>query len=156
MVWPSAPESPVKRMQRSTESPVKRMHRSTGSSHRNDVDAPRAAASEPSRLLSEMAPHLMTPAMVNALTKVSLQAGQLSAARDPYPLKRSTLLLAPQFSIENPARSLARISSSLLQFSGLKGARTPANQPMTSMDVGVLEESQRLSLIHISEPTRRS
>ncbi|KAI3623431.1 MDV1 [Malassezia furfur] len=94
-----------------------------------------------------MAPHLLTPSMVNALTKVSLQGGQLSGARDPYPLQRATLLLAPRFSMEHPARSLARISHSLLQFSGLgKGARggAPARAPVTSMDLGVLEESQRI------------
>lgn len=124
---------------------MKPMHRRTQSTPRADAESSRHAH-EPHRLLSEMAPQLMTPAMVNALTKVSMQSGQLSNARDPYPLKRSTLLLAPQFSMENPARSLARISNSLLQFSGLgRGARSGMpRQPMTSMDVGVLEESQRI------------
>ncbi|WFD22857.1 [histone H3]-dimethyl-L-lysine(36) demethylase [Malassezia equina] len=95
-----------------------------------------------------MAPHLMTPAMVNALARVSLQAGQLATARDPFPLQRATLLLAPRFSMENPARSLARISHSIWQFAGLgKGGRIGAGRervPVTSMDIGVLEESQRI------------
>ncbi|KAL4401172.1 Mitochondrial fission protein [Malassezia pachydermatis] len=114
----------------------------------------RAAQADTNRLLSEMAPHLMTPAMVNALARVSLQAGQLSTARDPFPLQRATLLLAPRFSMDNPARSLARISSSILQFSGLgKNSRSENGKertPMTSMDIGVLEESQRI-LEHANE-----
>lgn len=155
MVWPGPQGSPAKeprrpesavRVVRTPETPPRRTHRKSASAPRAEPEAPRTT-SEPNRLLSEMAPHLMTPSMVNALTKVSLQAGQLSSARDPYPLQRSTLLLAPRFSMENPARSLARISHSLLQFSGIgKGARSgaAARQPMTSMDVGVLEESQRI------------
>ena len=110
------------------------------------VDA-RAMPTDTSRLLAEMAPHLMTPAMVNALARVSLQAGQLATARDPFPLQRATLLLAPRFSMENPARSLARISHSIWQFAGLgKGVRTGGRErvPGTPMDIGVLEESQRI------------
>lgn len=119
-------------------------HRATRS-----VDSMRG--SDSSRLLSEVAPHLLTPSMINALAKVSLQAGQVSATRDPYPLQRATLLLAPRFSLENPARSLARISTSLLQFSGWGKTRPSARtQPVTSMDIGVLEESQRI-LAHASE-----
>lgn len=156
MVWPRAQEdrardappsgggaeSSAVRVVRPAEpaSPVRR------AAARGDGDGARHRG-EPNRLLSEMAPHLLTPSMVNALTKVSLQGGQLSGARDPYPLQRATLLLAPRFSMEHPARSLARISHSLLQFSGLgKGARggAPARAPVTSMDLGVLEESQRI------------
>lgn len=112
------------------------------------ASAPDTRAMDTSRLLAEMAPHLMTPAMVNALARVSLQAGQLATARDPFPLQRATLLLAPRFSMENPARSLARISHSIWQFAGLgKAARAGAGRervPVTSMDIGVLEESQRI------------
>ncbi|PKI82952.1 [histone H3]-dimethyl-L-lysine(36) demethylase [Malassezia vespertilionis] len=124
-------------------SPVKRNQRAAGTSGHGSPSARHGP--ESTRLLSEMAPHLMTPAMVNALTKVSLQTGQLSNTRDPFPLKRSTLLLTPRFSLENPARSLARISSSLLQFSGLSKDRAMNERAsFTSMDIGVLEESQRI------------
>ena len=104
---------------------------------------------EPGRLLSDMAPQLMTPAMMNAIARVSLQTNSMTTARDPFPLQRSILLLAPRFSMENPARSLARITHSIWQFSGIgkssesKG-RKRERTPITSMDVGVLEESQRI------------
>ncbi|WFD30013.1 [histone H3]-dimethyl-L-lysine(36) demethylase [Malassezia sp. CBS 17886] len=102
---------------------------------------------ETNRLLSGMAPNLMTPTMVSALSKVSLESA-LAAARDPFPMQRTSLVIAPRFSLDSPARSLARLSNSLLQFSGLaqphaNGGRV-ATQPATSMDVGVLEESQRI------------
>lgn len=113
---------------------------------------PRSAQADSNRLLSDMAPHLMTPAMVNALARVSLGVG--TSARDPLPLQRATLLVAPRFSMDNPMRSLARISSSLLQFVGLARAgaseRGQERVPVTSMDIGVLEESQRL-IAHANE-----
>lgn len=126
-------------------SSANKKHASTSSAPSNDVRAPHA---DTNRLLNDMAPQLMTPAMMNAMARISLQSTPIATTRDPFPLQRATLLLAPRFSMENPARSLARISSSLLQFSGLskhsKSGREQQRTPITSMDVGVLEESQRI------------
>lgn len=136
MAWPTPPVSPVKRGG----------GRSRSGTRFSEADARRQGTAETSRLLSEMAPQIMTPAMVQALTKASLPSGHWTPSRDPFTLKRSKLLLAPKFSMDHPARSLARISNSLLAFSGLsKESRAGAQaQPATSMDVGVLEESQRI------------
>ena len=114
----------------------------------SDAGGARAPArSEISRLLSEMAPHLMTPSMVNALTHASFQAGQLSAVRDPYTLQRAPLLLAPRFSMDRPARSLARIGGSLLRSSGvlhMARGEGAVGEPVTSAELRVLEDSQRI------------
>ncbi|WFD36257.1 [histone H3]-dimethyl-L-lysine(36) demethylase [Malassezia cuniculi] len=88
------------------------------------------------RLLSEMAPNLMTQSMVSALA----HAG---ATRD-IPLQRTSLLLTPRFMMDHPARSLARIGMSLLRFSGITDRESRNREPATSADVRVLEESQRL------------
>lgn len=94
------------------------------------------ARARAARLLSEMAPNLMTQSMVSALA----HAG---AVRD-LPIQR-TLLLAPRFTMDHPARSLARIGMSLLQYSGIAARGSDrAREPTTSADVRVLEESQRL------------
>ncbi|WFC97530.1 [histone H3]-dimethyl-L-lysine(36) demethylase [Malassezia yamatoensis] len=145
--FPAEPQSssPVK-LVKASDTPLRSLHKKNGSLSRTEGESSRHLK-DPNRLLSEMAPHLMTPSMINALTRVSLQGSQGSSSRDPYPLKKSTLLLTPRFSMDHPARSLARISSSLLQFSGIvKGSKenSVARQPFTSMDVGVLEESQRI------------
>lgn len=116
--------------------------RSNSAPHVGEVAAERVSATaqvrvRAARMLSEMAPRIMTQNMVTALTNAR-------TSRDA-PVHRTSLLLTPRFMMEHPARSLARIGISLLQYSGIysrNGGRT--REPATSADVRVLEESQRL------------
>ncbi|KIS68407.1 uncharacterized protein UMAG_03498 [Mycosarcoma maydis] len=90
---------------------------------------------EPSRLLSDVAPQLMTTRMMAAVTNSNTALGLT-----PDGQRRARLLLTPGFSITSPARSLVRIGGSLIQ-SGI--GRGPMNG-ITSNELFVLEESDRI------------
>ncbi|SPO27634.1 related to CAF4 - CCR4 associated factor [Ustilago trichophora] len=91
--------------------------------------------SEAGRLLSDVAPQLMTTRMMAAVTNSNTALGLT-----PDGQRRARLLLTPGFSITSPARSLVRIGGSLIQ-SGI--GRGPMNG-ITSHELFVLEESDRI------------
>ncbi|ETS61858.1 hypothetical protein PaG_03963 [Moesziomyces aphidis] len=93
------------------------------------------AHSEPGRLLSDVAPQLMTTRMMAAVANSNTALGLTSDGQ-----RRARLLLTPGFSISSPARSLVRIGGSLIQ-SGI--GRGPMNG-ITSHELFVLEESDRI------------
>lgn len=90
---------------------------------------------EAGRLLSDVAPQLMTTRMMAAVTNSNTALGLT-----PDGQRRARLLLTPGFSISSPARSLVRIGGSLIQ-SGI--GRGPMNG-ITSHELFVLEESDRI------------
>ncbi|SPO32586.1 related to CAF4 - CCR4 associated factor [Ustilago trichophora] len=94
-----------------------------------------SAHNEAGRLLSDVAPQLMTTRMMAAVTNSNTALGLT-----PDGQRRARLLLTPGFSITSPARSLVRIGGSLIQ-SGI--GRGPMNG-ITSHELFVLEESDRI------------
>ncbi|EST09516.1 WD40 repeat [Kalmanozyma brasiliensis GHG001] len=90
---------------------------------------------EAGRLLSDVAPQLMTTRMMAAVSNSNTALGLT-----PDGQRRARLLLTPGFSISSPARSLVRIGGSLIQ-SGI--GRGPMNG-ITSHELFVLEESDRI------------
>lgn len=90
---------------------------------------------EAGRLLSDVAPQLMTTRMMAAVTNSNTALGLT-----PDGQRRARLLLTPSFSLSSPARSLVLIGGSLVQ-SGI--GRGPMNG-ITSHELFVLEESDRI------------
>ncbi|PWN50959.1 WD40 repeat-like protein [Violaceomyces palustris] len=92
---------------------------------------------EPNRLLSDVAPHLMTSRMISAVANSNTALGLPPGASPGQ--RRARLFLTPGFSITNPARSLVRFGGSLVQSGIGRGA-----SGLTSHDLYVLEESDRI------------
>ncbi|EPQ30176.1 uncharacterized protein PFL1_02292 [Pseudozyma flocculosa PF-1] len=90
---------------------------------------------EPHRLLSDVAPQLMTNRMMSAVVNSNTALGIA-----PQSQRRARLFLTPQFSLTSPARSLVRFGGSLVQ-SGI--GRGPGSG-LTSHELYVLEESDRI------------
>ncbi|PWY98263.1 mitochondrial division protein 1 [Testicularia cyperi] len=90
---------------------------------------------EANRLLSDVAPQLMTTRMMAAVANSNVALGLTHDGQ-----RRARLLLNPGFSITSPARSLVRLGGSLVQ-SGI--GRGPTNG-VTSHELFVLEESDRI------------
>ncbi len=90
---------------------------------------------EAGRLLSDVAPQLMTTRMMAAVTNSNTALGLT-----PDGQRRARLLLTPGFSITSPARSLVRIGGSLIQSGIGRGPMTG----LTSHELFVLEESDRI------------
>ena len=90
---------------------------------------------ETNRILSEVAPQLMTTRMMAAVASSNTALGLA-----PPSQRRARLFLTPQISISNPARSLVRLGESLVQ-SGI--GRGPSTG-LTSHELYVLEESDRI------------
>lgn len=90
---------------------------------------------ETGRLLSDVAPQLMTTRMMAAVANSNVALGLTSDGQ-----RRARLFLTPGFSITSPARSLVRLGGSLVQ-SGI--GRGPTNGT-TSQELFVLEESDRI------------
>ncbi|KAN0060784.1 Mitochondrial fission protein [Thecaphora frezii] len=87
------------------------------------------------RILSDVAPQLMTNRMMTAMVNSNTALGIA-----PQGQRRARLFLTPQFSLTSPARSLVRFGGSLVQ-SGI--GRGPATG-LTSHELYVLEESDRI------------